>query len=184
MENKKLLESFYQLIGDLGYANFGIERLAQVSGVDEEYIYEEFENKEKLLLEVMNYVYLKEKALIFKVDKTKDLKEELVDKGIMFIKLNKYDNHYSTFRNQVLLIALSNDLIKKALSKIITQYVELFEEIIIELGKTYNIKGNKNLAYEIYLLLDSVILYENYKKDMNAEEVWKDFINRIFFELK
>jgi len=184
MENKKLLESFYQLIGDLGYANFGIEKLAQISGVDEEYIYEEFENKEKLLLEVMKYVYLKEKVLIFKVDKTKDLKEELINKGIMFIKLNKYDNHYSAFRNQVLLIALGNELIKENLSKIITQYVELFEEIITELSKKYNIKANKNLAYELYLLLDSVILYENYKNDINAEEIWVDFIQRIFSEIK
>lgn len=187
MENKKMLEGFYQLVGDLGYNNFGIEKLAQISGIDEELIYEEYENKEQLLLEVMKYIYLKEKVLIFKLDYSKDLKEELIEKGLMFIKLNRYDKHYSAFKNQILLISLTNEAIKDVFSEIIEQYINLFKQIVVDLNKKYFFKEKENiqeLAYEIYLLLDSLILYENYKNDINSEKIWKDFIDRLFYELK
>lgn len=180
MENKKLLESFYQLIGDFGYSNFGIEKLAQISGVDEEYIYEEYENKEKLLLEVMKYVYIKEKILIFEMDETKDIKKQIIEKGQMFLRLNKYDIHYSAFKNQVHLIALENEPINKALGEIMSQYVSLFSNMLNKIKDEYKIDNVENLAYEIYLLLDSLILYEKFEKKINPELIWIDFINRVF----
>ena len=179
MENKKLLESFYQLIGDLGYSNFGIEKLAQISGIDEEYIYEEYENKEKLLLEVMKYIYIKEKILIFEIDENKDIKSQILEKGQMFLRLNKYDIHYSAFKNQVHLIALGNDVINKALGEIMSQYISLFANMLFKVKDEYKIANVENLAYEIYLLLDSLILYEKFEKKINPEFIWIDFINRV-----
>lgn len=183
-ENKKILESFYQLIGEIGYNNFGIEQLAQISGADEENISSIYEDKEKLLIELIDYIYLKEKILIFKLDYTKPLKEQLINKGISFIKLNRFDKHYSAFKTQILLVALSNPEIKNKFEQIIEQYIMQFQTIIEELSKKYNIIGKSEyIAKEMYLLLDSLVLYENYKKDLDAELIWNDYINRIIGEL-
>ena len=182
-ENKKILESFYQLIGEIGYNNFGIEQLAQISGSDEENISKIYEDKEELLIELIDYIYLKEKILIFKLDYTKSLKEELINKGISFLKLNKYDKHYSAFKTQILLVALSNKEIKNKFEQIIEQYIMQFKKIIEDMKLTYKITGDSEcIAKEMYLLLDSLILYENYKKNMNSELVWRDYINRTIVE--
>ena len=182
-ENKKILESFYQLIGEIGYNNFGIEQLAQISGADEENISKVYEDKEKLLIELIDYIYLKEKILIFKLDYKKPKKDELLNKGISFIKLNRYDKHYSAFKNQILLVALSNEEIKNKFEQIIDQYILQFKNIVEEIKLKYKIMGDSEyIAKEMYLLLDSLVLYENYKKNLDSELVWINYINRTIGE--
>lgn len=181
-KNRKLLESFYQLVATFGYNNFGIEKLAQITDIEEETIYNEYENKEQLLLEVIDYIHLNERALIFKFDYNLDLKKQLIEKGKMFIKLNRVDKHYVSFKNQVLITALTNSKIKEKFEQLIGQYIECFSDLIIKLKKIENPEKNnevKLLATEIFMMLDSLILFENYKKDLEAENVWSDFITRV-----
>ena len=61
-----------------------------------------------------------------------------------------------------------------------SQYVSLFGNMLNKLKDEYKIENVENLAYEIYLLLDSLILYEKFEKKINPELIWIDFINRVF----
>lgn len=132
------------------------------------------------MLEVINYIYLKEKILIFKLDETKNLKDELIEKGLMFIRLNKYDKHYSTFKNQILLVAVNNKTIQLHIKEIVNQYIQMFEEIIGKISCTFSEDIKREIAYQTFLILDSLVLYESYKENIDSETLWINYINRLF----
>ena len=85
--------------------------------------------------------------------------------------------------NQILLVALSNEEIKNKFEQIIDQYILQFKNIVEEIKLKYKIMGDSEyIAKEMYLLLDSLVLYENYKKNLDSELVWINYINRTIGE--
>ncbi len=182
---KKIIETFYKLVAEKGYVKASINDVVKEVGLSKGAIYHHFESKEQLFLEVLKFVFCKDQILIVNIDNIKglDFKEKVIKLGKNYLNLNKIDKHYFKFRNELIVLSLRDEKFRSYLVKTFDEYVKIFEDLLIKLKEENIISKDiniKNKGTQLFMLLDTMILYQNFNVNISFEEVWIDFVNEIF----
>lgn len=180
-----IIRTFYQLVSEKGYANATINEVCKRANISKGSIYHYFKSKEELLYAVLNFVFSKDQIIIFNMDnlKSSNYKDKLIEMGKNYLNLNKSDKHYTQFRNEFIVLSLRDEKIKDYMVKLFYEYMDLFRSLLEKLKNEKLIKDTYDIetkAIQLFMILDSVILYQSFNMDLDYEAVWVDFIEDIF----
>lgn len=182
---KKIVEAFYILVAEKGYAKASMNDVVKEVNLSKGAIYHHFESKEKLFLEVLKFVFCKDQILIVNMDNIKgeDFREKLIKLGKNYLNLNKIDKHYFKFRNELIVLSLRDEKFRSYLVEAFDEYVKSFEDLLIKLKDEGIITRDINIqakGAQLFMLLDTMILYQSFNVNISFEDVWIDFVNEIF----
>lgn len=186
METKaKIIETFYQLVADRGYSKASIGEVSKKSNISKEEIYKIFSSKEDLLRSVLDFVFSKDEIIIFKMENliSEDYKDKLIEMGKNYIDLNKKDKHYTKFRNEFIMLSLRDKKIKSFIVNLFYEYMELFRGLLHNLQKEGLLRKDYDIdskAAQLFIILDTIILYQAFQFDLDYEKIWVDFVEELF----
>lgn len=181
----KIVETFYKLVAEKGYAGATMNEVVKRAGISKGAIYHHFKNKEEIFYAVLQFVFSKDQVLVFNMDNLKahEYKDKLIEMGRNYLMLNKVDKHYCQFRNEFIVLSLRDEKIREYILKAFYEYMELFRQLLEELQKKDLIRKDYDIeakASQLFMILDTMILYQSFELDLDYEEIWIDFVEEIF----
>lgn len=174
---KKILNNAIKLFGENSYEGTSVKEIAITSKVSQGLLYNYFESKEHLLIEIFEFAK-EEIQLTFKTnDNTNDKTN--------FLSLEKYFENIveATSKNQNLWRIIHTVKFNKALTKILKTQIKDFNTFILNLLQDLIIKTNPNCTQEelklYFAAIDGLVAHSLIIKNYDLKSEFQELITII-----
>jgi len=139
IRRKEIINGFFKVVAEKGFANASIREITEAAGVSKGVLHHYFENKEAMVLGVMDHVletYMSE--FLEGLEKSEAASDQLEFFFSWFMDLGRFDMEFSRAWMEFWILSKTNTAISEALRNCYGQMVEVLAKIIrkgVEFGE-------------------------------------------------
>ena len=186
----KIIEVAKDIVSKKGFDGLSIRKIAKKVGYSPGNIYQYFDNKEKIVLEILKSGYSKIiKSLNIEIKEKKSIKEIIIFKFENYVdEILKRPNIYKhiMLSSNTEILKYTNIFNGKYMKNNLNSGIEILEKHLIEGIKNKEIKeiNSKNLSKVLWASIFGIIIKNLVEKNYDKKEILKEInlVINIFFE--